>query len=58
MQQLSQNPHTDIRAALNTARQTDDIISVCDRLIGSLSTAEKNAGTILDMLRDMKGQFS
>lgn len=58
LQQLSQNPHTDIRAALNTARQTDDIISVCDRLIGSLSTAEKNAGTILDMLRDMKGQFS
>ena len=58
LQQLSQNPHTDIRAALNTPKQTDDIISVCDRLIGSLSTAEKNAGTILDMLRDMKGQFS
>ena len=58
LQQLSQNPYTDIRAALNTPKQTDDIISVCDSLIGSLSTAEKNAGTILDMLRDMKGQFS
>ena len=58
LQQLSQNPHTDIRAALNTPKQTDDIISVCDRLIVSLSVAEKNAGTILDMLHHMKVQFS
>ena len=41
LQQLSQNPDTDIRAALNTPKQTDDIISVCDRLIVSLSVAEK-----------------
>lgn len=58
LQQLSRNPYTDIRTALNTPKQTDDIISVCDRLIVSLSAAEKNAGTILDMLRDMKVQFS
>lgn len=58
LQQLSRNPYTDIRAALNTPKQTDDIISACDRLIVSLSAAEKNAGTILDMLGDMKVQFS
>ncbi len=58
LQQLSQDPDTDIRATLNTPKQNGDIISVCDRLIVSLSAAEKNAVTILDMLRDMKVQFS
>ncbi len=58
LQQLSRNPDTDILATLNTPKQTDDIISVCDRLIVSLSEAEKNAAIILDMLQDMKIQFS
>lgn len=58
LQQLSKNPDTDIRVTLNTPKQTDDIISVCDRLIVSLSEAEKNAAIILDMLQDMKIQFS
>ena len=57
LQQLSKNPDTDIRAALNTPKQTDDIISVCDRLIVSLSVAEKNAIALLDMLKEMKAQF-
>lgn len=58
LQQLSQNPDTDIRTALNTPKQTDDIISVCDRLIMSLLAAEKNGTVLLDMLHDMKTQFS
>ncbi|MDE7307404.1 MAG: MerR family transcriptional regulator [Lachnospiraceae bacterium] len=58
LQQLSQNPDTDIRIALNTPKQTDDIISVCDRLIVSLLAAEKNGTVLLDMLHDMKTQFS
>ena len=58
LQQLSQNPDTDIRVALNTPKQTDDIISVCDRLSVSLSAAEKNANTLLDMLHEMKILFS
>lgn len=41
LQQLSQNSDTDIRATLNTPKQSDDIISVCDKLIISLSEAEK-----------------
>ncbi len=58
LQQLSQNPDTDIRAALNTPKQTDDIISVCDRLIVSLSAAERNANALLDMLHEMRILFS
>lgn len=57
LRQLDQNPDTYIRAALNTPKQSDDIISVCDRLIVSLSEAEKNAYTILSILQDMKIRF-
>lgn len=55
--QLSQNPNTDIRYALNIPKQTDDIISACDRLILSLSKAKKNAKTILDMLYEMSKEI-
>lgn len=56
LRQLSKNPDTDIRTALNISPQTDSIISVCDRLILSLSEAEKNAEKILLMLEKMKIQ--
>lgn len=58
LQQLSKNPNTDIRVALNTPKQTEDIISVCDRLIISLSEAETNAKSLLEMLQEMKILFS
>lgn len=58
LNQLSQNPDTDIRVTLNTPKQSEEIISVCDRLIVSLSTAERNAYRIKSMLQDMKIQFS
>lgn len=51
---LSKNPDTDLKAALNAQNQTDEIISACDRLIASLSAAEKNARHILNMLQEMK----
>ena len=57
LQQLSKNPNVDIRLALNTPRQDEDIISVCDKLIISLSSAEKNALKMLDMLREMKEKY-
>lgn len=40
---LSENPQADIRAALNAPDPSDDVLSACDRLIVSLSSAEKNA---------------
>ena len=57
LQQLPKNPDTDIRVALNTPKQTDDIISVCDRLIVSLLSAERNANTLLQMLKEMQIKF-
>lgn len=57
IQQLSKNPNTDVRAALNTPNRSDDIISVCDRLIVSLSAAEQNACKVLAMLQNMKITF-
>lgn len=57
LRQLSQNPDTDIRAALNNPKQSDDIISVCDRLIVSLTAAKKNAYEIRVMLQDMRNRF-
>ncbi len=57
LQQLSQNPNIDIKSVLNNPEESDDIISVCDRLIISLSLAEKNAYKILKLLEEMKLKF-
>lgn len=58
LRQLTQNPNVDIKAALNTPRPSDDIISACDQLIFSLSAAEKNAVILMEMLQKMKRQYS
>ncbi|MGN0783873.1 MAG: MerR family transcriptional regulator [Christensenellales bacterium] len=57
LQQLSKNSQTDVRSALNTPRRSDDITSVCDRLIVSLSSAERNALRVSELLIDMKNKF-
>lgn len=43
LNQLSKDPDIDVRVTLNTPQQTEDVISVCDKLITSLSEAEENA---------------
>ena len=58
LRQLSKNPNTDVRAALNKPKRSEAIISVCDRLIASLYAAERNAYEVLGMLQDMKIRFS
>lgn len=57
LKQLSQNPDIDIQATLNNPKPSDDIISVCDRLIVSLTAAKKNAYEIRVMLQDMRNRF-
>ncbi len=57
LQQLYHSSDIDIRAALNTPKTDDDVISVCDRLIVSLNAAEANARKIIDMLYEMKNLF-
>lgn len=57
LRRLSENPDTDINTALNTPLETEDIISVCDRLIVSLTAAERNAEKLMLMLREMKEKY-
>ncbi|AET67633.1 putative transcriptional regulator [Desulfosporosinus orientis DSM 765] len=54
---LSNDPETDIREVINTPKENDDIISVCDKLLTSLQYAEKNAGIMITHLAKMKKQF-
>lgn len=56
LRQLSKDPNIDIREALNTPKQNEDIISVCDKLLVSLDAAEKNAGMIMKMLQEIQRQ--
>ena len=54
---LSKNPEADIRQAIDTPRESDYIISVCDKLLTSLHCAEENAEIMLAQLENMKKQF-
>lgn len=54
---LSKNPETDIRQAIDTPKESDYIISVCDKLLTSLYSAEQNAEIMLLQLNKMKKQF-
>lgn len=56
LRQLSKDPNIDIREALNTPKQNEGIISVCDKLLVSLDAAEKNAGMIMKMLQEIQRQ--
>lgn len=47
----------DIKDVLDTPRPDDDVISVCDQLLTSLSHAADNAHEILKRLEHMKAEF-
>jgi len=51
---LSSNPQADIRKVIDTPKDNDNIISVCDKLLTSLQYAEKNAHNMLNHLENMK----
>lgn len=55
---LSKNPEADIRQAIDTPKENEDIISVCDKLLTSLKYAEQNALAIIEQLKKMKKQFT
>ncbi|WP_018752315.1 MerR family transcriptional regulator [Paenibacillus sanguinis] len=54
---LSRNPEADIRQVIDTPKENNDIISVCDQLLTSLHQAEQNAKIMLSQLEKMKKQF-
>lgn len=54
LNELSKTPDIDIRVALDTPNPTDDIISVNDKLITSLTKAKENGESLLKLLQEMK----
>lgn len=46
LQAISADPDIDIREAIDTPREDDDIITACDKLLTSLSEAENNARSV------------
>ncbi len=58
LNELSYNPNANIKQLLNTPREDDSIISVCDKLISSLHKAESNARIIVTKLERMKMKYA
>lgn len=54
---FSQNPEANIRQVIDTPKENEDIISVCDKLLTSLQYAEQDANIMLSHLNKMKKQF-
>lgn len=54
---LSKNPNVNIKKVLDTPSESDEIISVCDKLITSLKSAERNAHTMLFHIEKMKKEI-
>jgi DNA-binding transcriptional MerR regulator len=57
LNELSNTPEVDIRQVIDTPKESDDIVSVCDKLLTSLRYAEQNAELMLSQLKKMKKQF-
>lgn len=55
---LSTNNNINIKQSIDTPKETEDIISVCDRLLTSLITTKKDAEEMLFLLTNMKDRFS
>jgi DNA-binding transcriptional MerR regulator len=57
LNEISFNPSADIREVIDTPKDSDDIISVCDKLITSLKHAEKNSRDMLTQLERIQKRF-
>ena len=51
---LSDDPQTNIREAIDTPKEDDDIIRACDKLLTSLNEAKKNAFYVACQIEKMK----
>lgn len=54
---LSREPETNIRIAIDTPRDDEDIVSACDKLLTSLGHAEINAKSVLIQLKELKKKY-
>lgn len=55
---LSNDSKIDIRKVINTPKNDEDIVTVCDKLLTSLSNAELNANCVLSQLKSMQEKFN
>lgn len=55
---ISNDSGIDIREVINTPKTDEDIVTVCDKLLTSLSNAEANADCILRKLKIMQEKFN
>lgn len=55
---LSDNPHANIRSAIDTSNSEEDIITACDQLLTSLEHATSNAKEIITILEKMKKEYN
>ncbi len=58
MSAISESKEIDIREVINKPKKDEEIITVCDKLLTSLSDAEKNAHLILKQLEYIKKEFN
>lgn len=56
--ELSNNSEIDIREVIDTPKTDEDIVTVCDELLTSLSNAELNANCVLSQLKAMQEKFN
>ncbi|WP_324824199.1 MerR family transcriptional regulator [Sinanaerobacter sp. ZZT-01] len=57
LNELSYDPETNIRQALNTVKKDAEIRTVCDELMGSLKAAKQNAKKMIEQLQTMKIKY-
>jgi DNA-binding transcriptional MerR regulator len=57
MNVIFQNESVDAKHILNTPNGNEDIVSVCDKLIVSLNSAQVNAEKIIDILFEMRSKY-
>jgi DNA-binding transcriptional MerR regulator len=58
MNALSESKEIDIREVINKPEKDEEIVTACDKLLTSLSDAEKNAYSILKQLEYMKDNLN
>jgi DNA-binding transcriptional MerR regulator len=57
LEDFSAAKKTDLKNSIDSPKETEDIISVCDRLLTSLENTAQDARSMLDQLITMKRQF-
>ena len=58
MNELDRNAEADIQTLLDVPKESEDIVSVCDKLVVSLNNVKDNAEIIKLMLYEMKNKYS